>query len=245
MTAFPFVYGRFTKAWDGGQAIHYPGLGTAWQAAVRQGGEFQFEKGTVVLSGTPPTALSAGAWTVVFDPKTEMKSSPDHPYLKFAGERVIVECGNYHVDGPARVFEGLKASELKLLSDDREKFASFVRGSLFALATAESPGAFTSVIGLMFLQNLLFMSVLGLLLAASGLPIAGSEPGSQRKVGFWASVKTVAAISLGPAFLTALIGLINPDWGVMIGMMAYSLLLGIRVILVYMARFRNKKKLGG
>ena len=240
MMAFPFMYSRYAESVSRGQAEHYPGLGAAWLALAGEGGDFHIENGTFIPDPKAPKALNFAGWTIFLDgiPSKEVKA----PFLAFVKGRVLIHSGDFGVNAPLSVLNGINGPALQKLSHNFDGFTTFVKGSLFSLSTAEVPGAFIQIIGLMFLQNFIFVLVLGMFLAMSGLRIAYQTPGARRAVGYWSSLKTVAALTLGPALAAALVGGFFPTWGIAIVMMVYSLLLGVRVIVVYMGRFKNKKK---
>jgi hypothetical protein len=240
MMAFPFMYSRYTESVNNGQATHYRGLGSAWLALANEGGAFRIEKGSFIPDSQAPRSLKFAGWTVFLGDVPAKEETG--PFLAFVKGRVLVHSGDFGVNGPLSVLNGINGPALEKLSHNFDGFTAFVKGSLFSLSTAEVPGAFLQIIGLMFLQNFIFVLVLGMFLAMSGLRIAYQTPGSSRAVGYWSSLKTVAALTVGPALVAALVGGFFPTWGIAIVMMVYSLLLGVRVILVYMGRFKNKKK---
>ncbi|NNM68007.1 MAG: hypothetical protein HKM06_08365 [Spirochaetales bacterium] len=240
MMAFPFMYSRYTESVNNGQAQHYRGLGSAWLALAGEGGNFKIENGAFVPDPRAPKLLKIAGWTVFLGEAPSKEEAS--PFLAFVKDRVLIHSGDYGVNGPLSVLNGINGPALEKLEQNFDGFTAFVKGSLFSLSTAEVPGAFVQIIGLMFLQNFIFVLILGMFLAMSGLRIAYQTPGSRRAVGYWASLKTVAALTVGPSLVAALVGGFFPTWGIAIVMMVYSLLLGVRVILVYMGRFKNKKK---
>ncbi len=231
---------RYTVCVENAQSTHYPGLGSAWLAVAHEGTGFQFLKGHFVKAEQTPDQVSFNGWTIVFGKAPHEKLKP--PYLEFADQRVLIQSGTYEVNGPAEVLDGIDQKGLLQLSQNFDAFTNFVKGSLYALSTVEVPGAFLSIFALMLLQNLIFVLILGMFLAMSGLRIGWQTPNERRKVGYWPSLKTVACVSAGPGLVAAIFGGFVPQWGMAVGMVAYSLLLGLRVIMVYMSRFKNKPR---
>ena len=240
MAAFPFMLSRYSVCVENGQSSHYPGLGSAWLAVAHEGKGVAFQKGELVKSQHTPEKISFNGWTIAFGKAASEKLTP--PYLAFADQRVLIQSGSYAVNGPAAVLDGIDQKGLLKLSQNFDAFTNFVKGSLYALSTVEVPGAFLSIFALMLLQNLIFVLILGMFLAMSGLRIGWQTPDEKRRVGYWPSLKTVACVTAGPGLVAAIFGGVVPQWGMAVAMVAYSLLLGLRVIMVYMSRFKNKPR---
>ena len=231
---------RYSICVENGQSSHYPGLGSAWLAVAHEGEGVAFQQGQLVKTPQTPDKVTFNGWTIAFGKAASDKLTP--PYLAFADRRVLIESGGSTVNGPAEVLDGIDQKGLLKLSQNFDAFTNFVKGSLYALSTVEVPGAFLSIFALMLLQNLIFVLILGMFLAMSGLRIGWRNPDERRRVGYWPSLKTVACVSAGPGLVAAIFGGVVPQWGMAVGMVAYSLLLGLRVILVYMSRFKNKPR---
>jgi hypothetical protein len=75
----------------------------------------------------------------------------------------------------------------------------------------------------------------------SKVHISGTAVGARRGAGFAASLKTVAVVSIAPALLMTVVAFVFTGIGA-ITWIGFSLFFGIRVVFVYMGRFRNKAK---
>jgi len=114
---------------------------------------------------------------------------------------------------------------------------------LYSSATGGVTQAYVTVLALMFVQVLSLTIIMGFLLSLSKIMIAGTSLGSSRRgAGFFASLKTTAGVAIGPALLLCVILFSVPGAGG-VSWVGFTLLYGARIVFIYMARFRNKKKI--
>ena len=95
----------------------------------------------------------------------------------------------------------------------------------------------------MFIQVVFLTVILGFLLSLSKIQILGTQIGAKRTVGFISSLKTAGFVTLGPALLIC-VGLSFLPGASGVSWVGFSALFGMRIVLIYMGRFRNKKKEG-
>ena len=256
-SAFPFSLGRYREARSLADPARWPGLGSALIAAAREGGDFVVKDGIFHPDPASTTAASpasegrAGDWRVVLDGGETWSKAPDGAILRFGASRVTVSypATKSLLDGPASALEGVTGEALRRLAENRPAFTVFVKGFLSSLASAEVPGAILAASLLMIFQTAIFSFVLGLLLALSSLRVlhagANTRQGGGGAKGFLASIgpsfRTVAAVSTGPALLAAFAGSLIGGAGPALAWLGYSLILGLRVVLIYMGRMRDKK----
>lgn len=240
MTAFPFMYSRWTNTWNASDIAGYPGLGKVWLALADE--EFSIRNGVVETGSKGPRTFEIEDWTILLG--TMPREEPKSKTLVLSGTRLAVRgfTPDAITNGPALVLEGLDNAGLKKLSQNRTALTEFIRGSLFMANSAEVPSAFLTILALTLFQVTFFASILGLFLSLSALPIPGSLPQGARASGPLSSIKTAAAVTLGPAFLAALAGLVFPAWGTTLGWLGFTMVYAIRVVFIYMARFKNRKK---
>lgn len=241
-SAFPFSLGRYSEALTLGQSSRWPGMAGAFLELAARGGDFSVREGVFHPDPGSPSELSAAGWRIILDGGPAWTAVPEGRVLRFGKTRVTASLAEKRslLDGPATVLEGLTGGSLRELARDREKFTIFVKGFLQALASAEAPGAILAASGLMLLQTAAFILVLGSFLALSAIGLGGRVASGPRAAGFAASVKVVAAVSVGPALLAAGVGALLPGAGPAFAWLGLSLLLGIRVVFVYMGRFKDK-----
>ncbi|MEI6386456.1 MAG: hypothetical protein WCQ50_07465 [Spirochaetota bacterium] len=242
--AFPFSLGRYREAFALADPARWPGIGAALVEVAARGGGFSVKGGVFLPDSSCPAELSAGGWRIVLDGGEPWTAVPEGRVLRFGKTRITAsEPGTKSLlDGPATALEGVTGGELRELARDRGKFTIFVKGFLQALASSEAPGAILAASGLMLLQTAAFVLVLGGFLALSAIGIGGRVASGPRAAGLASSLRTTAALSVGPGLLAALIGSLIPGAGPAFAWLGFSLILGIRVVFVYMGRFKDRAR---
>jgi hypothetical protein len=247
LVAFPFVQDRFTSALRSTNPALYPGLIDVFKEAKAQKWDLAIENGRLSTGPGVPAEVRVGTWLVEFEPAggdpKKMQESIGSSGTTVQNVAVfgtshwglVVGQTNAQFDGTWEKLSGFHTSDLDKVSAEQ-----LVPILLYASATGGVVPAIFTVMLLMFVQVVFLTVILGFLLSLSRIQIRGTGLGQRRGVGFVSSLKTTGFVALGPALLTSFAGLIPGGSG--FGWVAFTLLFGVRIVLIYMNRFRNKTK---
>lgn len=248
LTAFPIANDNNLYAFRSTNPANYPGLYQVFDAFKQQKWSVAVEKGYFTTGEGVPAQTRVGDWLVVFeaaggnpDVITQAVGSSGTTVQKIAffGKThlgLIDQTTQKQFDGSWETLGWFRSPDLQTIPTG--KLTTMV---LTQTATARLPQTTLITELIMFVQVVMLTVILGFLLSLTKVHVAGTVLGAKRAAGFAASMKTTGFVALGPAFLTALIlsfipGASGVSWVV------FTLLFGGRVVLVYMARFRNKNK---
>lgn len=247
ITAFPFVNDRFTEAFKSTNPDRYPGVYEVFRGVASQPWQLSIANGELSVSADVPPKASIGDWTVLFEPAgMTMEAFMASPEAEKANKVVFFGKKNFaiavlkdgaNLGGGYTSLNGFKSEDLR--KGDPEKIARYF---IYAVATGGVGLTWAMITILMLFQDVFLVILLGFLLSLSKISIGGASVGQRRGAGFAASVKTTCVVSLGPALLTSVIAMLIPGLGMFVWI-GFSLLFGMRVVFVYMGRFRNKKKI--
>ncbi len=238
--ALPFGAGRWREARDSAALAHYPGLGAAFMAAAETGGEFAVRGGAFMADPEAPREFEANGWRVSLG--AEGGPAPESgKTLWFGADRFVLSNPDtgYALASDWLPFEGLDASLFRRASEDRMAMAELIGGMLYTAAFAGMGSAILTVGLLMLVQNLFFVTILGLFLSLSALRKGLRPHGTGTRIEPLKGIKIAACALAGPAFLVGLLGLLLPALNAALLWLAYSLLGGIRIVLVYITRYRS------
>ncbi|MBN1242736.1 MAG: hypothetical protein JXA15_08520 [Spirochaetales bacterium] len=236
--ALPFAAGRWREAREFSASSGYPGLGSAFLALARQGGEWRVGDGALLRASGGPDRIEAAGWTILFGEIPEGR--PVQATLALAPEAISV----YHPSNDWLLrtswapFEGLDSDALRAAAADRAQMAALVEGVLWTAAAARLPADLVMLVALFAVQFLFFVLVLGLFLSLSALRRKPADDGTRERPKPLAAFKVTAAVLSGPAFLAGLAGLAFSGFAAPLILIGFSLLAGVRVVLVYAARYR-------
>ena len=249
----PFAANRWRDAEKASKTRQYPGLGTAFEATAASGFVFSIDSGKVIANNSSnPLVLTVGDWDVIITtqedaPKTQ--GSPGRAPPGSGAERNLLQIGPDHflvrnretgiqVSAPLKVFEGFSSDVLKQAAQNRRTLTDLIEGILFTAAFSPIPSVILSLFLLMFVQNLAFVVLLGVMLSfAVYRKKLENDPGPAIRP--LEGIKMVAAIIAGPAFVVGLAGLFIPALKTPFLWLAYSLLSGIRVVILYTSQYRS------
>lgn len=238
--ALPFGSGRWREAKDSADLAHYPGLGAAFLAIAEAGGEFAVRGGSFVADPAAPLEFERNGWRVWLGAEGG-PASESGKALWFGADRFAVSNPDtgYALASDWLPFEGLDAALFRRASQDRLAMAELIGGMLYTAAFAGMGSAILTVGLLMLVQNLFFITILGLFLSLSALRKGLRPHGTGARIEPLKGIKIAAGALSGPAFLVGIIGLLLPALNAALLWLAYSLLGGIRIVLVYIARYRS------
>jgi hypothetical protein len=239
--ALPFGAGRWRDARASAELSRYPGLGAAFMAVAERGGEFSVQDGSFKADPGAPREFEINGWRVSLG--AEGGPAPDGPKaLWFGADRLVVsnpETG-YALASDWLPFEGIDAALFRRAAQDRLSMAELIAGMLYTAAFAGMGSTILTVGLLMLVQNLFFITILGLFLSLSALRKGLRPDGAGTRIEPLKGIRVAASAIAGPAFLVGLVGLLLPALNAALLWLAYSLLGGVRIVLIYMARYRSR-----
>lgn len=252
----PFMGRILSTSMVAGDPATYPGLSAVFPELKAAGRDFTITGGMLIpAEGTPPEETVAGwkiIWTgaggklpesladVTMMPRTlGSQTDTDQPgILVFRKEGLNI----LHADGSAAMSGGVWVPLEGLRFQDLDMNEGNISAFLGSVAMSSVMDRMVSNLFMLSIQTILYVLVMGAFLSLSGIRIGmtGTVP-TRRKKGFSRSVRSAAAVTLGPAFLVCMILLFFPSL-LGFGFVAFSLLGGARVIWLYISRFPNKNK---
>jgi len=238
--ALPFGAGRWREAGRDAAVSSYPGLGAAFMDLAYRGGNFSVGASGFQVDPIAPTELETDGWLVVLGKPGS--PAPDSGKILWLGtERFVVsnpESGAV-VASDWTPFQGLDASDLRQAANDRTVMADLISGVLYTAAFSDMASTLVTLGLLMLTQNAFFVSILGVFLSLSALRPRRNQEGTRARMEPLKAIRVSACAMAGPAFLTGILGLALPSLNAALLWLAYSLLGGIRVVILYMARYRQ------
>ncbi|MCE5256225.1 MAG: hypothetical protein LLF89_05180 [Spirochaetaceae bacterium] len=249
--AVPFGANRWRVASFNAKMENYPGLGAAFMALAKDGGEFAVQKGRCTFADATPRTLHASGWAVILG-KEGLPPEDMDKVLWFGTENLSIQNKGKEAGFALswEPFEGLDSVKLQRAAESRQSMADLIAGMLFTANFTGMTNAIVTLILLMLVQNLVFVAVLGLLLSFAALRarvwpgsaqgqssgVADSRGGKAKAV--MRSIKVVACVVSGPAFLVGVVSLTLPGAKSSWLWLVYSLLAAVRVIVLYSARYK-------
>jgi len=247
LAAFPFINDKFTTAVRSTNPGLYPGLTEVFATMGDRGWVLKVEGGRLTAGAGVPGRTKVGAWLVVVEPAgggvpgLEQAVAADGSVQKvafFGTTRWGLLDGSTEArfDGTWTKLEGFTTADL-----GKVPAAKLLPIILFAGATGDVVPAMAATFLLMFVQVVFLTVVLGFLLSLSKVQIAGTPLGARRGAGFAASLKATALLTPGPALLVAVALSFFPGASAL-SWVVYTLLLGLRIVVLYMGRFSARSK---
>ncbi|MEI8096424.1 MAG: hypothetical protein WCG80_19600 [Spirochaetales bacterium] len=256
LTAFPFVNDKQRTAIESTNPGLYPGISSVFKAVADAGWDLHVEKNLLVAGKDAagqavPAQTRFGTWLIIVEPAGGSQEVLKAALGSTSGTTVqrIVFFGISHFgildQTTERQFDGTYDLLQWFGPDSLNKLpaADLTKRFLYMSATATLPQVQAGVSMLMFVQIVFLVFLLGFLLSLSKVQVRGLGVNRLRGVGFTSSLRTAGAVALGPALLICVAlwpftGAGSLSWA------AFTLIYGFRIVLVYMGRFRDKKKKG-
>jgi hypothetical protein len=246
LAAFPFVNDKFTSAVRSTNPALYPGLDQVFDEIRTRGWDLEVVKGNLTTGPTVPPQAVLGGWKVVFEPAggdgqalAQAVGDLTSRKIAFFGKNhfgLLDQTNDVQFDGTWSKLEGFRSADTAKIPS-----AKLLPLVLYASATGGLPQTIMTIMLLMFVQVVFLTVVLGFLLSLSKIQILGTQIGAKRTVGFVSSLKTTGLVTLGPGLLIC-VGLSFIPGASGVSWVGFSALFGMRIVLIYMGRFRNKKK---
>lgn len=237
LAAFPFVNDKFTYAVRSTNPALYPGLTGVFEHFQSDHADLKVAQGRLVAGPGVAGVSEASGWTIVVESAGGRVPDPAPARIAFFGER------RWSLVTPAHQFEGTWSKLEGFTTADLNKvpLAKLQPMLLFASATGDLVPTMAATWMLMFVQVVFLTVVLGFLLSLSKVQIAGTTLGARRGVGFAASLRTTAFLTVGPGLVVA-VALSFFSGASALSWVVYTLLIGLRIVVLYMGRFNAKPK---
>jgi len=245
--SLPFGANRWREAEVASKTSQYPGLGTAFEALAKTDVAFMVNNGMLqTTADTKSRTLEAGGWRILVSSVAntpEQAATDTSNILQLGPDRFIVRNGKtgVQISSPLTAFEGFSSDILKQAAENRRTLSDLIESLLFTAAFSSIPSTMITLGLLMLIQNLVFVVMLGVMLSFSVYRKRLGEYTSP-SVRPLDSIKMATAIMAGPAFIVGLLGLFIPALQAPFLWLAYSLLAGIRVIVLYTSRYRGAEQ---
>ncbi len=250
LAAFPFINDKQVNAIRSSDPALYPGLENVFREIGNKKWDLHVEGKTLVTGPGVPAQTRVGKWLVVIEPAGGSQQVLSDAFGSNSGttQQKIVFFGKVHFgifdqstgaqfDGTYEQLGWFGPEALQKIPL-RELTVKF----LFMAATVGFGQVQAAVSLLMFVQVVFLVFILGFLLSLSRIQVRGLSVNKNRAVGFFSSLRTAGAVSLGPALLCCVALTWIPGAGA-ISWVVYTLFYGVRIIVLYMARFPNKRSL--
>ena len=244
VTAFPYVRQRVATGLTNSDASQYPGLGAALIKAAKVNSNFYVE-GDELNADFSIDNTKLDDWTIVFtETKTDDyllrdKSLNNCNVLIFGKSSILINCvtTGKKLSSTYKVIPDFSAEQIIKASKDTDTMVVYIQALLFSMSTGDIPSAIIMMILLITLQTLLFIVAISLFLSYSKKQ-SYDKKDSAKKYGFVNSLKIVATIAILPCVIVSAISYYYPSFGLSLGWVVYSFVLGLRVVLLYLGRVR-------
>lgn len=246
ITAFPYINQRVGAGLRNSEASQYPGLGSALINAAKDCGGFTVENGELVCA-TPEQKFTSGQWIIVFTEGDAEKTLGKDLRLQnqssiiFAKKTLLINCPETKMvlNGSYTSFPDFSSEQILKASKKTDTMVTYIQALLFSLSTAQIPAAILMMVILISFQTVLFIVAMAFLLSHSKRS-GWDKQDTAKKYGFVSSMKMMTAVAILPAFLVSGISYFNPSFGLSLGWMIYSFVLGIRAVVIYISRVKGR-----
>lgn len=246
ISAFPYINQRVITGLRNSDASEYPGLGSALIKAARESGGFSVKNSELIFRDDEPV-YDFGEWKVVFtekDAEQYFKSCKDFkPYsmIIFSRKSLLINCveTSKTVNASYASFPGFSSEEILKAAKDKESMVLYIRALLFSMSTSQIPSAILMMILLITVQVTLFIFAMSLLLSHSKKN-GWDKKDSAVRYGFMSSAKIITAVAVLPCFVVSGVSYFNPSFGLSLGWVLYSFILGLRVVIIYISRVKGR-----
>jgi hypothetical protein len=205
-----------------------------------RGGNFSVAPSGFQPDPVAPAELEADGWLVVLGKSGS--PPPDPGKILWLGKELFVvsnpDTGAMLASDWAPL-QGFDARDLRQASRDLATMADLIAGILYNTAFANMGSTLLTLSLLMLVQNAFFVSALGVFLSISALRQRQQAGGLVKRLQPLKAIKVSACAMAGPAFITGILGLALPGLSAALLWLAYSLLGGIRIVILYIARYRS------
>jgi hypothetical protein len=247
MLSFSFVTSRVQQGLNMSSLLLYPSFGGVLQDMAKKDGEFNVTNGELDISFNYPRRFESNGWLVIVttgEPALVLdkeKSATYQPMLILGSNSLVISQPktNTRLEGDYRYLGFFSTVELRKIVNNVDDMVVYTKAFLFAASTGGVPSSILSMILLMGVQYLFFIFIAALLLTISHRS-AAPNTGFWQRTTLLSSLKIMAVIGLGPAFLLAVVSHFNPSLGVTFGWLLFSLITAGRAVYLYVKRMKSK-----
>lgn len=244
--AFPYVNQRVGAGLRNSDASQYPGLGSVLINTAKHSGGF-FVENYELFWDKGEQVFDEGDWKVVFTTKDAEQYLSSHKELKsvstiiFSKKSLLISCPATEktVNGMYSACPDFSSQQILEASKSTETMVTYIQALLFALCTAQIPSAILMMILLIAVQTVLFIFAMGFLLSHSKRN-AWDKKESSRTYGLLSSIKIMTSIAILPCFFVSGYSYFNPSFGLSLGWILYSFILGLRAVTIYITRIKGR-----
>lgn len=245
--SYPFINQRVKQSVAMSDPRLYPGLGGVFQKLANQEGSFTVKDDMMFFSFNMIERQELNGWIVIFskqDPKKLLENEATASYqpVIIFGEKELYISQPQHGFKLSSSYKPLgffSSSEIKKITNNKSDMILYVKAFLNSASNSEVPNAIFTMLLVVALQYLLLVVVISALLCFSKIK-AIDNTRLEKVSHFFPSLKIVSTISFLPAIIVALISYFNSSFGMSLGWVIFSLILGVRAIVIYMQRIKSK-----
>lgn len=246
ITAFPYVNQRVGAGLRNSDASKYPGLGSALISAAKNSSGFHVENDELVCE-VPEQRFTDDRWVIVFTQDDAEKVLGKNNDLQlsssiiFGKTTLLINCpeNKMVLNGSYKTFPDFSSEQILKASKNTDTMVLYIQAMLFTLSNAQVPAAILMMILLISLQTVLFIFAMAFLLSYSKRN-GWDKQGAYKKYGFVSSAKIMTSVAILPALIVSGFSYYNPSFGLSLGWIIYSFILGLRAITIYFSRVRGR-----
>lgn len=246
VTAFPYINQRVGSGLRSCDASQYPGLGSALISAAKNSGGFHVENGELVCN-VPEQTFTDGNWEIVFTEddsestlgkRKELQASSS---IIFGKTTLLINCPETKMvlNGSYKSFPDFSSEQILQASKKTTTMVTYIQALLFTLSNSQVPAAILMMLLLITMQTVLFIFAMAFLLSHSKRS-GWDKQDTAKKYGFLSSAKIMTSVAILPALIVSGFSYYNPSFGLSLGWIIYSFVLGLRAILIYFSRVKGR-----
>lgn len=246
ISAFPYVNQRVGAGLRNSDASQYPGLGSVLINAAKKSGGFYVENNELVFPNGDQV-FEEGQWKVVFTQVDAEMYLSNHPELSsvssiiFSKKSLLINCPETQkqINSVYTAFPDFSSEQILQAAKKTDTMVVYIQALLFSMCTAQVPSAILMMVLLMAVQTVLFIFAMAFLLSHSKRN-GWDKKDTSRKFGFLSCIKIMTSVAIFPCVFVSGISYFNPSFGLSLGWILYSFILGLRAITIYITRVRGK-----
>lgn len=246
ITAFPYINQRVASGLRNSDASQYPGLGSALISAAKNGGGFHIENDELVCN-VPEQKFTDGKWEIVFTENDAENTLGKYKDLQlsssiiFGKTTLLINCPETKMvlNGSYKTFPDFSSEQILQAANKTDTMVLYVQALLFTMSNAQVPAAILMMVLLISMQTILFIFAMAFLLSHSKRS-GWDKQDTGKKYGFLSSAKVITSVAILPALIVSGFSYYNPSFGLSLGWIIYSFVLGLRAILIYFSRVKGR-----
>lgn len=246
ISAFPYINQRVGAGLRNSNASEYPGFGAALIKSARNSGGFYIENNELNCNEFGKT-YDFGEWKSVFTETDAEHYLSSHKELNlcsviiFSKKSLLISCPSTGkvINSEYSSFKDFSSEEILKASKDTDSMILYIQALLFTMCTAQIPAAILMMILLISVQVVLFIFAMAFLLSRSKKNGWDKKDTSQQ-YGFISSAKVITSVAIFPCLFVSGLSYFNPSFGLSLGWILYSFVLGLRAVTIYISRVKDK-----